>query len=92
MKTPTKADLYNQIEALEQENIKLQHKLEEEERKKWIENAEKAMIALKKLLPFPTKRVVKVTLEHIDRAGYWFTFELDNDNRRQTFAVRHSDI
>ena len=36
--------------------------------------------------------VTKVSMEHIDAAGYWFTFELINDNRRQTYAVRHEDL
>ena len=28
----------------------------------------------------------------IDASGYWFSFELINDNRKQTYAVRHTDI
>lgn len=36
--------------------------------------------------------VIKEHLEHIDAAGYWFSFELENDSRRQTYAVRHSDL
>jgi competence ComEA-like helix-hairpin-helix protein len=30
--------------------------------------------------------------EHVDAAAYWFTFELVNDDRRQTWCVRHSDL
>ena len=33
-----------------------------------------------------------VRFEHQDAAGWWYTFELVNDSRRQTFAVRESDI
>ena len=92
MNAPTKANLYNQIDALNRENYKLLQQIEEEERKKWIDNTSRAVTVLFEMLPFAARRVVKVTLEHIDRSGYWFTFEIDNDNRRQTFAVRHSDL
>lgn len=30
--------------------------------------------------------------EHVDAAAYWYTFELVNDSRRQTWCVRHSDL
>lgn len=33
-----------------------------------------------------------VRFEHQDAAGWWYTFELVNDSRRQTFAVRENDI
>lgn len=34
----------------------------------------------------------KLRFEHVDAAAYWFTFELVNDSRRQTWSVRHSDL
>ena len=30
--------------------------------------------------------------EHVDAAAYWYTFELVNDDRRQTWCVRHGDL
>lgn len=33
-----------------------------------------------------------LTFEHVDAAAYWYTFELVNDDRRQTWCVRHSDL
>lgn len=33
-----------------------------------------------------------VRFEHQDAGGWWYTFELVNDPRRQTWAVRESDI
>lgn len=30
--------------------------------------------------------------DHVDAAAYWFSFELVNDKRRQTWCVRHSDL
>jgi competence ComEA-like helix-hairpin-helix protein len=34
----------------------------------------------------------KLRFEHVDAAAYWYTFELLNDDRRQTWCVRHSDL
>lgn len=36
--------------------------------------------------------VCNVRFEHYDEGGWWYTFELVNDPRRQTWAVRGSDI
>ena len=33
-----------------------------------------------------------IRLEHVDAAGYWFSYELEQDDRRQTWCVRHSDL
>lgn len=35
--------------------------------------------------------IFNVSFEHRDAAGYWFSFELPNDPRRQTWCVRYSD-
>lgn len=31
-------------------------------------------------------------LEHVDASGYWYSFELVNDSRRQTWVIRHYEI
>jgi len=36
--------------------------------------------------------VRNIRLEHVDAAGYWFSYELEQDTRRQTWCVRHSDL
>ena len=36
--------------------------------------------------------VLNVRVEHYYAVGWWYTFELVNDPRRQTWAVRESDI
>ena len=36
--------------------------------------------------------IYNVTFEHVDASGYWFSFELENDHRRQTWRVRHSEL
>lgn len=92
MKVPTKDELYNQVEALQRENSKLQHQLEAEERKRWERNKDKAVAVFFSSVPFPSTTIRNVSLDHTDASGYWFSFELENDRRRQTYAVRHTDI
>ena len=92
MKAPTKAELYAQIKALTRENIKLQERLEAEERKQWFKNKDRAFSVFYRLVPFHPKDIHGLTLEHIDKAGYWFSFGLDNNDPRQTFCVRHTDL
>ena len=36
--------------------------------------------------------VRNVLLEHVDEAGYWFSYELEQDSRRQTWCVRHWEV
>lgn len=92
MKTPTKSELYAQVDALTRENIALQEQLEAQERKQWNEKKDNAVAAFYKSVPFMAREMVNVTLEHIDKSGYWFTFELFSDNRKQTYCVRHTDL
>lgn len=92
MKAPTKAELQAQIEALTRENIKLQKKLDAEEQKRWLESKDKAFSMLYRRVPFAPREICNITLDHIDKAGYWFTFELKSDNAKQTYCVRHTDL
>lgn len=93
MKAPKKADLYEQIAHLEKENSQLIAERDRKKQEMWEKKRQAAFDEFKKFTEsqFPNL-VVKVILEHIDDAGYWFTFELKNDSRRQTYAVRHSDL
>jgi hypothetical protein len=92
MKTPTKAELYAQVDALTKENIKLRDKLDAEEQRRWLENKGKAIVALYNLIPFTIFEVRKLMLDHVDKSGYWFTFNIDNYAERQTYCVRHTDL
>ena len=92
MKTPTKAELYAQIDALTRENIALQDKLDAEKHKRWREKVDDAFEKLYELSPFSKREMYETSLVHIDDAGYWFTFELLNDSRKQTLCVRHTDL
>ena len=36
--------------------------------------------------------VKNLRFEHADASGYWFTFELVNDARRQTWCIRTKEV
>lgn len=93
MKAPSKAELYEQIASLERQNAKLTEEKNRKQMEEWKSKLLDAHEAFRKYAnsAFPNL-VTKVSMEHIDAAGYWFTFELINDNRRQTYAVRHEDL
>jgi hypothetical protein len=92
MKKPTKAELYAENAALIKENIALQEQLDAKEIERWNALKDKAFEVCREMIPFPNGIIQFLTLEHIDKAGYWFTFELINDSTRQTFCVRHTDL
>lgn len=92
MKVPTKAELYAQNEALTKQLIAMQDKLDAEEKERWFKLKDRAFEVCREMIPFPNGTIQFLTLEHIDKAGYWFTFELINDSTRQTFCVRHTDL
>ena len=92
MKTPTKAELYAQIEALTRENIKLREELDAEKQKRWHARQREAQAILFNSVPFTVLQMRKLMLDHIDDSGYWFTFNVDNEESRQTYCVRHTDL
>jgi competence ComEA-like helix-hairpin-helix protein len=68
-------------------------RLAEGEQHKWVSLVPEASWKMVKYLnkTFPgTWRNPR--FEHVDASGYWYTFELVNDDRRQTWCVRHSDL
>lgn len=93
MKVPKKSELYQHIETLEKQNQKLSEQLDIENQKKWKSLLPQAFEAFRKYTDNAFRNlVIKEKFEHVDKSGYWFSFELVNDNRRQTYAVRHSDL
>lgn len=92
MKSPTKDELRAQINALQRENIRLQDKLDAEERERWYKKKDQAVSMFYRLVPFFPRDIVNLDLDHIDKAGYWFNFEIINDSRKQTYCVRHTDL
>ena len=55
-------------------------------------NVEKATEVLMADLRSKYGSVLNVRLEHVDEAGYWFSYELVQDSRRQTWCVRHWEV
>lgn len=93
MKVPTKDELYQQVDALTKQNAALIERLEAENRATWQKNIPAAELkCLRQLSEIFPYMVTNLRFEHVDEAGYWFTFELRNDDRPQTYAVRHSDL
>lgn len=93
MKVPSKSELYEQIANLERQNAKLIEEKNRKRMKEWENKLPNAYEAFWKFAnsSFPNL-VIKVSMEHIDTVGYWFTFELINDDCRQTYVVRHTDL
>lgn len=93
MKAPTKEELYTRIAELEKQNLKIRDEADAEIKKEWERRRPDATqhfyYVMRKTFPGLLK---DVKFEHVDRAGYWYTFELANDSRRQTYAVRHNDF
>jgi len=93
MKTKSKAELKQEIDALQAENTKLSETNERIQREQWEKRIPQATaefhVRMNKTFP---NMVTNVRFEHVDASGYWFTFELSNDKRRQTYAVRHTEI
>lgn len=92
-RAPKKAELYAQIERLEEQNRKLSDELESNRRREWeLRIPDVAWVMCKFLNDKFPGTWCKLRFEHVDAAGYWYTFELVNDSRRQTWCVRHSDL
>ena len=93
MKTETKAELRERIAVLEEIVRMLSDQLEQEERAAWEKKmpiaSVKAYNTLSKIFP---RMIYDLTFVHVDKAGYWYTFQLVNDERRQTYCVRHEDL
>ena len=93
MKAPTKAQLYEQISELERLQQKAYNERNREKLKKWNELLPKAYeICRKQLKAIFPNTITNLHFEHVDEGGYWFTFKLINDDRVQTYAVRHYEI
>lgn len=93
MKVPTKQQLYEQIAELERVNLKITEERRIEKEKQWKELLPHAYEVCRKQLKtiFPNL-LTMLRFCHVDEGGYWFTFQLVNDSREQTYAVRHTDL
>ena len=92
-KSEKKAEMQKQMEFLERENRKMREEIARKQQEEWDKLRPKAAeIFYKEMNKIFPEMVCKVSLEHIDSSGFWFTFELKNDSRRQTYAIRHTDL
>ena len=93
MKVPTKSELRNRLAETQRENFKLVEKLNADKIKRWNDLLPAAYAeARKTLLKVFGTTLTLLHFEHVDEGGYWFTFELINDSRRQTYCVHHDEI
>ena len=92
-KKPKKKELEAQLKAEAREKAKLQAELDELKQREWKEHLSLAYDKVKEVLHKAFGGAVQfLRFEHIDSSGYWFTFELINDRRRQTYRVGHDEI
>lgn len=92
MKKPTKSELYERIKYLEGENERLRNELQREQRKIWEAKKPEAHNEFFRAVNSLFGTIKNANLDHIDEAGFWFSFELENDERRQTYVIRHTDF
>ena len=92
-KKPTKKALEAQLKSEAKEKAKLQAEIDELKQKEWKEHLSPAFEKVKEILYKAFGRTVcLLRFEHVDSSGYWFTFELTNNNTRQTYRVGHDEI
>lgn len=89
----TKKELEAQLKEEAKEKAKLQAEIDEMKQREWKEHLSLAFDEVKKVLHNAFGGMVQLLrFEHVDGSGYWFTFELINDTRRQTYRVGHDEI
>ena len=94
MKKPTKAELNDQISYLTNQLLEMNRQKEKQKFEKWMKRYPDALEFFHKNINRKLfgDTICNLTFERVDNSGYWFTFELENDSRRQTYAVRHTDL
>ena len=92
-KAPKKADLLEQISELNKLNAKLSAELEKKNQEEWSKKVPDALEVISSELKMRFGYAVRnLRFEHADASGFWFTFELVQDSRRQTYCVRHWEV
>ena len=83
------------IEIKERDSLidKLEKEIERKHMAEWEKLIPKAkavcLVILHSIYP---NLVCNLRYEHVDAAGWWFTYELLNDRRRQTYCVGHMEV
>lgn len=93
MKTKSKKELLQEIDELKAQSLKQAEQANAALLQSWNVKLPFALAKCQKSLDLIFPRMVKnLNFEHVDAAGYWFTFELINDSRRQTYSIRHNEL
>ncbi len=88
-----KSDLIKELETLKKEKSKSDLKVKKHQEQEWaIKMPFATKICHKELAKIFPNMVKNLKYEHTDLLGYWFSFELINDNRRQNYRVNHSQL
>lgn len=93
MNKPTKKALYDEVLRLSSQVNELVTEREEEFQqialKKFPQASKEFFSQMQRIFPNALK---SSKFEHVDKVGFWFSFELINDSRRQTYCVKHTEI
>lgn len=93
VKKISKKALEEQLRTEAREKARMQAEIDELHRREWEEHLSLAFVKVKEVLNNAFGGTVHLLrYEHVDASGYWFTFELINDSRRQTYRVGHDEI
>lgn len=92
-KAPKKSELVEQLAELNRVNRRLYAELDAKNQEEWskkIPDATRVITAeLRKRFG---SAVRNLRFEQVDAAAYWYSFELIQDSRRQTWCVRHWEV
>lgn len=94
-----KSEMQKEIEKLQAEKTALQKvnaernvQIEQLNMEKWSKLIPLAAAKCHEFLDKYIKGLYQnVTFEHVDAAGFWFNYEM-NDGTRQTYAIRHEEV
>ena len=93
MKTKSKKELLREIDELKALSLEQAEQANASLSQSWKVKLPFALAKCQKSLNLIFPGMVKnLNFEHVDATGYWFTFELINDIRRQTYSVRHNEL
>ena len=89
----SKKELEAQLREEAKEKAIMQAEIDELKQREWKEHLSLAFGEVTRVLHNAFGGTVYLLrFEHVDASGYWFTFELTNDSRRQTYRVGHDEI
>ena len=83
----------SEIDRLREEKARLEEELEQEKVRRWMDKIARAFeVVCEELRSRFGYGVRLLKFDHVDVSGYWFSFELEQDDTRQTWCVRHEEV